>query len=174
MLTTQTKNSMNLVFTHIDSYCYNWRLDVRWYNNDNWVKSNLGQQHELQQCITVFDKTFKQLHVIVKSALTFRLYNLTNVHFIDYSRDVHKIDSRLSEFSATINFQECLFKFVIWNWKFIPQNSKHSILCSWVHPVWHPNTWLNQYHSNVSHHPWKILVSVYQCHGPSCDPYLAD
>ena len=29
MLSTQTKNSMNLVFTHIDSYCYNWRLDVR-------------------------------------------------------------------------------------------------------------------------------------------------
>ena len=99
---------MNLVFTDIDPYCYNWRLDVRWYNNDNWVTSNLGRQHKLQQRITVFDETFKQLHVIVKSALTFRLYNLTNVHFIDYSRDVHKIDSRLSEFSATINFQECL------------------------------------------------------------------
>ena len=102
MLTTRAKNSMNLVFTDIDPYCYNWRLDVRWYNNDNWVTSNLGRQHKLQQRITVFDETFKQLHVIVKSALTFRLYNLTNVHFIDYSRDVHKIDSRLSEFSSIV------------------------------------------------------------------------
>ena len=102
MLTTQTKSSMNHVFTHIDSYCYNWRLDVQWYNNDNWVTSNLGRQHELQQCITVFDETFKQLHVNVKSALTFHLYNLTNVHFLDYSRDVHKIDSRLSELSSIV------------------------------------------------------------------------
>ena len=67
----------------------------------------------LTQRIMVFDETFKQL--TIKSALTFRLYNLTNVHFIDYSRDVHKVDSCLLEFSATINVQECCFKFVILN-----------------------------------------------------------
>ena len=66
----------------------------------------LGRKHELQQRITVFDETFKQLYVIVKSALTFRLYNLTNVHFIDYSRDVHKIDSRLSEFSSIVTAKQ--------------------------------------------------------------------